>query len=450
MQRPAQIGERENQFLWGMVRTLGWQFDGDRGDIHDVLSLIWGAVLRAFGIASVRLVDEAHIAVPGEIGARHVLLHQSPWEITESSLVTARESLNAWTALAFHLLDDVFEWDRRAALTRPDLAMVRRQKYPIWADRIIRYLRNPTDATVTRRTFPRWVYFSSQDRGITVVRLSITRVSSLRAILRPFVPEGANGEESYALFANGIPNAIPYKLIKRARKILLLTDEKCSGAIMLPLDSHCLFIGDRTIVALRGECGRDRFEEEREKMIARRSRENRVFMAEATIEWRTPLRADDLEDLCLDLIKREPGVFRAKAVGTMNDRDGGRDVLIDWKVPIAHAVRNDSVGSHDAMAQEGKRTRVIRVIAQVKSRSRTVGKRDVQDIRDTLEHHQAEGFLLIAHPRISAALVDHLDKLGKTKVYTSWWETRDIEERLRRHPDIAKRYPRLVALQATS
>ena len=450
MQRPAQIGEREDQFLWGMVRTSGWQFDGDRGDIHDVLSLIWGAVLRAFGIASVRLVDEPHIAISSEIGARHLLLHQSPWKITESSFVTARESLNAWTAFAFHLLDDVFDWDRATALTRPDLAMDRKPEYPKWADRIIRYLRNPTDATVTRRVFPRWVYFSSQDRGVTVVRLSVTRVSSLTAILRPFVPEGVNGEESYALFANGIPNAIPHKLIKRARKILLLTDDKSSGAVMLPLDSHCLFIGDKTIVALRGECGRDRFDEERKKMIARRSGENRVFMAECTIEWRTPLMAGDLEDLCLDLIRREPGVFRAKAVGSMNDRDGGRDVLIDWKVPSAHATSRDGVDNHDGVAQEGNRTRFIRVIAQVKSRSRTIGKRDVQDIRDTLEHYEAEGFLLIAHPRISASLVDHLDKLGKTKMRTGWWETRDIEERLRRHPDIAKRYPQLVALQATS
>ena len=182
--------------------------------------------------------------------------------------------------------------------------------------------------------------------------------------------------------------------------------------------------------------------------MARRSMENRVFFADSTIEWRTPLREGDLEDLCLDLIKREPGVVRAKPVGSVNDRDGGRDILVDWRVPNADAECTGYRAADDAVEPKSKGARIIRMIAQVKSRSRTIGKRDVQDIRDTLEHHQAEGFLLIAYPRISAALVDHLDKLGKTKTRAGWWEFHDIEERLRRHPDIVKRYPQLVALHA--
>ena len=274
------------------------------------------------------------------------------------------------------------------------------------------------------------------------------RVSNLRKILKPFAPEIANGEYSHAVFANGIPNAIPYKLDKMARKVLLLTGDNCSDVISLPLDNHCLFIGDKTIVALRGEYGREIYEDERKKMMARRSKENRVFFTESTINWRPSLKAGDLEDLCLDLISREPGVVSAKPVGTVYDRDGGRDILIDWMVPNTHGERTGSEVIDDVMEQESKGTRTIRVIAQVKSRSKTIGKRDVQDIRDTLEHHEAEGFLLIALPRISAALVDHLDKLKKTTVRTEWWEFRNIEERLRRHPDIARRYPQLVTLIA--
>ena len=81
----------------------------------------------------------------------------------------------------------------------------------------------------------------------------------------PFAPEVVKGENSYAILANGIPNAIPCKLVKRALKILLLTDDKCSDVIALPLDSHCLFIGHKTIVALRGEYGQEIFEDERQK-----------------------------------------------------------------------------------------------------------------------------------------------------------------------------------------
>ena len=50
----------------------------------------------------------------------------------------------------------------------------------------------------------------------------------------------------------GVIRFIP---LKRARRILSLADDKCRDLIALPLDSHCLFIGDKTIVALRGEFG---------------------------------------------------------------------------------------------------------------------------------------------------------------------------------------------------
>lgn len=446
MKEPAPIENQEDPVLWGIVKTTSWDFAGDRTDLHDVFSLVWGAVLRGFGIGSPCLIDDPHPAVPGEIDACHLLFLQCAWKISGSSFGTARKSLNAWSAFAFHLLDDVFNWYRGEY----NSAIVRQTEHPKWAGRIIKYLRNPSDVFVSSRTFPFWIYFSSQDRGVTVVRLPKVRVSNLRAILTPFAPARTNGENSHVIFANGIPNAIPYKLDKRARKILVLTDDKCSDVISLPLDNHCLFIGDKTIVALRGEYGREIFEDERKKMMTRRSMENRVFYAESTIEWRTSLKAGDLEDLCLDLIRREPGVVRAKPVGTVYERDGGRDILIDWRVPNAHGAGTGKGAANDTMKRESKGTRIIRVIAQVKTRSRTIGKRDVQDIRDMLDHHDAEGFLLIAFPRISAALVNHLDKLGKTKTRAEWWESRDIEERLRRHPDIAKRYPQLVTLHPVS
>lgn len=446
---PLQLDADGDLFLSGAVRTSGSQFSGDRTDIHDVLSLIWGAVLRAFGISSTWMVDEQHAVVPDEIGARHLLLRQCPWKVTDGSFRTARRSLNAWTTFAFHMLNDVFQWDRGRSFSQLHHSTTYPTEYPRWANNVIRYLRNPTDVKVSRRRFPLWIYFSSQKRGITVVRLANVRISCLRTILLPFAPKSAPGENAIAIFANGISNAVSLNADRRARRILSMTEDKCERVLVLPLDSHCLFIGDKTIVAVRGEYGREEFDDERKKMIARRSVENQVLFAECTISWKTPLNAGDLEDLCLDLIRREPGVVRAKPVGSVYDRDGGRDILIDWQVPDVHAA-STSVGSADNANDPGtKGTSIVRVIAQVKSRSRSLSKKDVQDIRDTLDHHGAEGFLLIGHPQLSTALVDHLDKLREIKPRTEWWESRDIEERLRRHPDIAARYPRIVALQAT-
>ena len=443
------LDDEKRTLLWGVVRTFGAEFDGDRTDVHDVLSLIWGGVLRAFGLSSVRLVDEPHGFVRGEIGARHLLFEQCPWNISDGTFETARKSMNAWSAFAFHLLSDVFEWDRRRLLGRPDLAPVRQTEKPKWAAHVTRCLRFPNDVTISQRTFPRWTYFASHDRGVTIIRIPKTCLFSLRVILRPYAPAMAEGKKAFAIFANGIPNAVPFTLVKKARKLLSLAGDGCEDVVVLPLDCHCLFIGDETIVALRGECGRDVFEHERRNLLKRRSEENRVFFTDSIIEWKTPLCAGDFEALCVDLVRREPGVVWAKPVGTVNERDSGRDILIDWRVPSRHLLEADDAAPDGYAAIGSKGTRVIRVIAQVKSRSRTIGKKDVQDIRDTLEHHRAARFLLIAHPRISTSLVDHLDGMGREDLlHAEWWEASDLEARLRRHPDIAKRYPGLVSLHA--
>lgn len=44
----------------------------------------------------------------------------------------------------------------------------------------------------------------------------------------------------------------------------------------------------------------------------------------------------------------------------------------------------------------------------------------------------------------------YLDGLRiKTKLMTDWWDAEEIESRLRRHPDIAARYPKLLKLLHT-
>lgn len=450
MEMPAQFGDKEEQFLWGVVKTWGWQFDGDRTDVHDVFSLVWAAVLRAFGLSSPWLVDEPHVVVPEEIGARHLVLQQCPWDLSENnSFDAARRSMNAWSAFGFHLLDDVFDWERGSSFARPGITTSHQTDKPIWADQLIKFLRYPKDITISRRMFPLWIYFASHKRGVSIIRMPKIRVKSLRVVLTPFVPVMARGEEALAIFANGIPNAVQYKLISKARKLLSLTDDRCDDPlIILPLDSHCLFIGDKTVIALRANCGREIFQREREFLIKRRSSEDRVFFADSVVEWRTPLCAADFEELSVDLIRREPGVIRAKPVGNINDRDGGRDILIDWSIPKPHKKINSESNSNDRTSiKEGKKT-IIRVLAQVKSRSKTLGKKDVRDIRDTLDYYNAQAFLLIAHPRISTALIDYLEDLRtKTGFGAEWWEARDIENRLRRHPDLANRYPKLVNLR---
>ncbi len=438
METPGIGGPEEQPSLWGYVRTSSWQFEGERTDIHDVFSLAWASLLRAFGLASPYLIDEPNEFGPrGELSGRFIHLQQCPWAITVDSFVDARNAMNAWTAFGFHLLDSVFEWSR---IERVDLLSTRTttECMPDWVTPVMRDLGQPDDAQLNARKHPLWIYFASHKKGVTIVRMAKRRLTVLKSILAPFRPSTVVGEKALVVFANGIPNAVPKSAISKAKRLLLRIGDSPEEAWLLPIDSHCIVLGSKTLLAIRANCGREIYERERQLFLNRRKRENGVFFSESFVEWLTPVDPGDLESACVDLLEREPGVLRAKAVGSVNDRDGGRDILIDWLVP----------SPHDSESDQRARSQSIRVIAQVKSRSKSVGKRDVQDIRDTLDRYGARGFLLIAYPRVTTAVVDYLEdmreKLGPS---TDWWEARQIEERLRRHPDIANRYPNLVRLK---
>ena len=62
------------------------------------------------------------------------------------------------------------------------------------------------------------------------------------------------------------------------------------------------------MIAIRENCGREVYDVERERFLHRRAAENDVFLAESRVEWEAPLDAGNFEDLCVDLVSREPGV----------------------------------------------------------------------------------------------------------------------------------------------
>ena len=439
MKFPVQFSLNEDQktsfdaFL-GYVRTAGWQYDGDRTDVHDIFSLCWAAFMRTAGIASSWLIDEDGYCGPHEMDARQLIFHpHSRPMVNSDAFQKAWESLNAWSAFGYHLLDTVFEWEKARELPINFVNIYDEITHVDWIGPVLNFLRKPKDYTIIKREDPNWEYFSVLQHGISIVRIPRIRMNALKFVLSTYRPLCYNGEEAYVILANGIANGIPFNTIKKGMILMNKSGDACTEPLILPIESHCLFLGDDTIIAIRENCGREVYDAERNLFEKRRTIENLVFFAESHIEWHSEIDPGQFEDMCVDLLIREPGVSRAKQVGNVNDRDGGRDILIDWVIPSDHT-------NHTKQKVHAKR-----FLAQVKTRRRSIGKNDVRDIRDTLERHNVHGFLLIAHPRISSALVDHLDDLGQRKRFQiDWWEKRDLETRLRRHPDIARRYPKII------
>ena len=447
---PTVFGDINTQFIWGYVSTTSWQFMGDRTDIHDIFSLVWAMLMRAFGLSSPWLIDEPNcFGCDGELSGRYLVMQQCPVQIKDSNVESTRLSMNAWTAFAFHLLEDVFNWDRINHDSHLYFPPATETNLPKWAHSLNHYLNHPKDSVVMHRRYPFWIYFGSPTKGVTVVRLPKFQTQRLKSVLKPFHPEMARGEKALCLFGNGIPNAIPYSVIKKIKRILKMANDSCPRPTIIPIDSHCIFLGDKTLVAFRKDCGRVNFDKERSLLYRRRKSENSVFFFDCDIHWVLPLNPEDLEKLCVDLLEREPGVQWIKLVGRTNDRDGGRDILIDWSIPKQH--NNNTEQTLESTRVDKQNTSGMltkRIIVQIKSSKKSIGKGNVKDIRDTIERHAAYGYLLIAHPCITSHLVDHLEDIhSRTDISTDWWESRDLENRLRLHPDIAARYPNIIKIE---
>lgn len=223
--------------------------------------------------------------------------------------------------------------------------------------------------------------------------------------------------------------------MNRAARVLNALGEEHSPRSLqsICLENRVLFLGTRHTVAVFCKSGRPAFELERDRVRLRFEAEAELLFPTLGFTWADKIPDDQFESLICDLLAREPSVSRA---GVTRERDAGRDLIVDWIVP--------SLGS-DWRAYEKQAPMVpLTVVAQCKACASTVGKGKVSDIRDTIEFHDAAGYFLAVSSQISRPLINHLEQLKRKLSFVEWWTRLEIEERLRRHPDITARYPSIV------
>jgi hypothetical protein len=190
------------------------------------------------------------------------------------------------------------------------------------------------------------------------------------------------------------------------------------------------------MVAVYCKSGRAAFEFERDRVRSRFEAEAELLFPALGFTWAEKIPDDQFEAMICELLAKEPGVSRVRRAGVTRERDAGRDLIVDWLVP--------RLGSN-WMAYEGRAPMMpLSVVAQCKASATTVGKGKVSDIRDTIEFHEAAGYFLAVSSAISGPLINHLEQLKSRSFYVEWWTRLEIEDRLRRHPDIAARYPAIV------
>lgn len=273
--------------LVGMVRTYG--LPGDRSDYHDLLSLIWAAMLRSLNFASVRLVDIPHPVIEGELYGRYVLFERQPpatyislanpdYEIIKRVLHASASAAHFFSRL-FGMLGGDHEaekYDREAGQA--------------WASKVARQLRLRTDhreALYNQRHNPEWSYYRRNDWGVVAFDLGLPLVSMLPVDIlqsNSTVLESVGGQ---LIDSGTIKNVISRESIRILSKVICaygdhiepsLNNQLLSDSVLLlPIESHLICVTSGGIVSLERECGYRAFSQERDTLRKRHQAESRIL-----------------------------------------------------------------------------------------------------------------------------------------------------------------------------
>ncbi|MBK8080335.1 MAG: restriction endonuclease [Saprospiraceae bacterium] len=188
-------------------------------------------------------------------------------------------------------------------------------------------------------------------------------------------------------------------------------------------ENRIIAIGDEYILSFNYDCGYHKFQDEKAKLKIRHEKEYKILFKPSELEWNGKIVDSRFEDLIKDLLEREPEVTRVRKTAHTRERDGGVDLIVDWKVPKSKMYTGDINPYH-----------TLKIIVQCKAYKEGVSKSKVTDIRDTIEFRNYDGYFLVVSSYLTKSLSDYLDKLRtENKFWIEWWSRDEIEKRLINH-----------------
>lgn len=429
-------GDASGVIIYGVVRlnSSDWDGGGGRTDLHDIFGLMWAAALRATGASSPEVWLDVGMVGKPEIYSRFMFFTQ-PYTSALSEEESKRVALRmaAHTAWIAHVLWDAFHFGP-ANVVEPRWWDEPR---PEWIAGVADLVPGASDWIWVARENPNWEYLVAGDNSVSIVRLDPDARDALNELTHFYRPNPVTYAGNNIYSEHGLVNCVPEATVERGMEILRRVDGPIEPEkiIVIPVDSHCVLIGQRTIVALAGKFDASRYNRLRAEWENQNAKQSAIFLVGVRWVWSTPLNPARFEALVEAILSEEQGLAWVRAAGPSFERDQGRDLVTFWLTP-------PGLPGGEVHYETAVRRR--KIIVQVKSRKKSVGKSDVQDVRDTIERHGADGILLVAHPGWSNDLFNYCEGLAKKGNWVDLWGPSHLEERLRARPYIAERFADLV------
>ncbi|MGY2019896.1 restriction endonuclease [Nocardia gipuzkoensis] len=438
-------------FVYFVCRADGFNWLNDRTDIHDLYSIYLACKLASGGLASCSLIDEEHPVVPEEMYARFVVLSQpnGGWYTDDHEGRAQLEALirafsEAETDL--HCLggpcghqgarEDMsvsFDDEKLVAwkddilvaldLDEAELDEIEDHRYPIY------------------RKSPYWFHFYVPEVGFSA---AVAEDLGLLLEYCSHPQEQRKRGTDALLFRRGIlENALNYEELAEVfvafKKVY---GNEIDSATVIPLEDRVVVANGGRIVIQGLDAGALSFRRGVNRTIADQDDFLAWARPDRKFKWISPVPPGRFERLIYSLINAEPNVTMVRLVGATNDRDGGRDLIVDLAEP-----RYSDLNSLPDYDFEQPILKTYRIIVQCKTKrdpDKSVSKSDVTDIRDTVERYGADGYWLFVSSIVTSSLIDHLEALKNKLLFVKWWTRLEIEESLRKNPRLVEVFSDIV------
>lgn len=427
---------KKPEFDFG-CRTNSWFYIDERTDIHDSISLTFAIYIRSLGISSSYFYDVSNPATGAddEIYLRRIIpyqRHPAFFNLNEEGFGQYERLMVGFSMFEQYLWSSFegcpcgeckkklgYSYDYKDEL-EPDLQT-----------RIHKAIGNPKLYNLKDRKLPTWSYYRDFGRGISVV-YSPQLADFLFALASAPKQEELDGIKGKLILTEFQKNYIDKKVIQRASKIFKILEPQTPDEFqVVALENKAVFCTSKFILSFDKDCGLNAFKVAKEELRARHLKEFALLFADSKLKWKDNIKGDAFENLIKDLLERETDVIRVRKVSHTNEQDGGRDLIAEIQKPAKYKIDKEAPNPYEN----------IRVIVQCKAMKRSIGKSDVVDIKDTIEHNDYQGYFLAVSSYTKRSLTDFLDKMRTNGEYwVDWWTRQEIDDRLKRNPDLIAKY----------
>lgn len=423
--------------LWGYIRTSSWAFDGERSDLHDLISSILAITLRISNVSTSLLTldhpltDLYGVDFTNEIHARIVSFERHnlmSFQLSQENELLIKKIINSTYLTAF-LMDNVFSYTEPH---KPNPSLYHEKAIKIAT--ILGVGEKNENFNYMARKQPFWGWFRSFDTGISVFELGEHIISKLRYLIcELYNPKKLDGIDKKIILTDGIGNAIDLKKLSKGLEILDLLEGKISDIEVIPIEDRFFIFGKQYIISVDDDCSDKTYKYELKAIKRRQEFENSVLFPITEFVWNTKINGERFEKMIRDLFAADPNVRWVKRVSSGTQGDGGRDLELEKvfkKAFVADSTEPPYV--------------IKKILVQCKAYQSNVNKSNVRDIRDTIDMHRADGYHLVVSSQLTTQLFDYLSSLRDRGMLIDWWTRDDIEDLLRVNPEIANRYPDIV------